>query len=112
MVAGTVPTDCGGLYIVHWSRMALNPDVALLEERDDLAFQSSYAVDARAMDPESELDFVAGSDDSVEVKVDVFVSPVFQKLSRGENQAGFAGHELNRASSDGDAGVEEGSKRD
>ena len=58
--------------------MTLNPDVALLEERGDLAFQSSYyTVDAWAMDPESELDFSAGSDGSVEVEINVFVSPVF-----------------------------------
>ena len=112
VVAVAVPPNSGGLDIIHQRRMALNPDVALLEERDNLAFQSSYAVDAWAMYPKSELDFFAGSYDSVEVGFNFFVDPVFQKLSRRENQAGFAGHELNEAFSGGDAVVEKGSKRD
>ena len=112
VVAVAVPTNSGGLDIIHRRRMALNPDVALLGERDDLAFQSSHVVDAWTMYPESELDFFAGSDGSVEVGFNFFVSPVFQKLSRGENQTGFAGHELNWTFGGGYAVVEKGSERD
>ena len=92
--------------------MALNPDVVLLEKGNDLAFQSSHIGDSWAVYPESELDFFAGSDGSVEVGFNFFVSPVFQKLSRGENQTGFAGHELNWTFGGGYAVVEKGSKRD
>ena len=112
VVAVAVPPNNSGLDIIHRRRMALNPDVALLEKGDDLAFQSSHIVDAWTMYPESELDFFAGSDGSVEVGFNCFVSPVFQKLSRGENQTGFAGHELNWTVGGGYAVVEKGSEQD
>ena len=112
VVEVAAPPDNSGLDIVHRRRMALNPDVALLEKGDDLPFQSSDVVDAWTMHPKSELDFFAGSDGSVEVGFNFFVSPVFQKLSRGENQTGFAGHELDWTFGGGYAVVEKGSERD
>ena len=112
VVEVAVPPDNSGLYIVHRRRMALNPDVALLEKGDDLAFQSSHIGDSWTVYPESELDFFAGSDGSVEVGFNFFVSPVFQKLSRGENQTGFTSHELNWTFGGGYAVVEKGSERD
>ena len=111
VVKVAVPPDNSGLDIVHRRRMALNPDVTVLEKGNDLTFQSTYIGDTWSMKPESELNFFTCSDYSVEVGFNFFVSPMFQKSSRGENQTGFTCHELNWTVGGSYAVVEKGSER-